>query len=281
MRVAWTILPQTPMDDLERRGFQVYQDVRITEWSDVSETKLRREQICRMGRGGGDNQSTGSNPLRLLLGDTCQSMRRKDGAMKRYGMARWMVSIVMAIILIGSLAVTASAVDLRRIVVFPEGTLVEVQLQVVAQSGSSVCLHILSLINAVAIELPAVGTEAHWPSYSCSRTLSVVQRIDGDPLIGLQGKAGMGASFTPGGPLLKSSTPGASDWIGAADVQAQRPRAGRRRGQVALIDTGVDATHPDLRQNIIVRYNAWPGRIQNWGTITGMVPHVAGTLRRG
>jgi len=38
--------------------------------------------------------------------------------MKRMVWARWMVSIVMAIILIGQLAVTASAVDLRRIVVF-------------------------------------------------------------------------------------------------------------------------------------------------------------------
>jgi len=46
----------------------------------------------------------------------------KGWGMKRIVWARWMVSIVIAIILNGSLAVTARAVDLRRIVVFSEGT---------------------------------------------------------------------------------------------------------------------------------------------------------------
>ena len=50
-----------------------------------------------------------------------------------------MVSIVIAIILNGSLAVTARAVDLRRIVVFSEGTpLDDPLLQAVVQTGSSV-----------------------------------------------------------------------------------------------------------------------------------------------
>jgi hypothetical protein len=33
IRVAWDHPEQTLMDDLERRGFQVDQDVRITDWS--------------------------------------------------------------------------------------------------------------------------------------------------------------------------------------------------------------------------------------------------------
>jgi hypothetical protein len=49
-------------------------------------------------------------------------------------------------------------VDLRWIVVFHEGTPLDVQVQVVENTLSSV-LHILSLINALAIELPPVLPE--------------------------------------------------------------------------------------------------------------------------
>src|SRR4029453_14127405 len=90
---------------------------------------------------------------------------------------RWMVSIVIAIILVGSLAVTASAVDRRWIVVFHEGTPLDIQVQVVENTLSSV-LHIPSLINALAIELPAVGAEA---VLAVLRADPLVKRVDGDP----------------------------------------------------------------------------------------------------
>jgi subtilisin len=195
--------------------------------------------------------------------------------MKRMVWARLMVSIVMAIILIGSLAVTASAVDLRRIVVFREGTLVDVQQQVVALSGSSV-LHILSLINALAIELPALSPEA---ALAILQALPVVLRIDGDPLIGLQGQGGDGSFVTPGAAPTQEFYPWGIDWIGAADVQAQDPGLAGDGVKVALIDTGVDPTHPDLKQNIIGGYNAMAGQDpKNWGDDNGHGTHVAGTL---
>src|SRR2546428_176825 len=195
--------------------------------------------------------------------------------MKRMVWARWMVSIVIAITLIGSLAVTASTVDLRRIVVFREGTLVEVQQQVVALSGSSV-LHILSLINALAIGLPAVGTAA---ALAFLQAHPDVQRVDDDPLIELQGQGGGGSFVTPGAAPSTEFYPWGIDWIGAADVQAQYPGLAGDGVKVALLDTGVDPTHPDLQQNIIGGYNAMAQQDpNNWGDDNGHGTHVAGTM---
>ena len=178
--------------------------------------------------------------------------------MTRMVWARWMVSIVIAIILIGSLAVTASAADLRRIVVFREGTLVEVQQQVVALTGSSV-LHILSLIDALAIELPAVGTNL---ALALLQALPGVLRVDDDPLVELQGQGGDGQGADDGRFVTSGAAPAHEfypwgiDWIGAADVQEQYPELEGDEVKVALIDTGIDPTHPDLQQNIIGCYNA-------------------------
>src|SRR5262245_44730526 len=97
--------------------------------------------------------------------------------MKRTICARWRLSIVIAIILNGSLAVTALAVDLRWIVGFHEGTPLDVQVQVVENTLSSV-LHILSLINALAIELPPVLPEV---ALAVLQADPLVERVDGDP----------------------------------------------------------------------------------------------------
>jgi len=170
--------------------------------------------------------------------------------------ARWKVSIVIAIILNGSLAVTARAEDLRRIVVFPEGTPLDVQLQAVqavVQIGGSV-LHILSLIDALAIALPAVGTDR---ALAILEANPVVERVDGDPVVRLQGQGGDGQGGD-GGSFVTSAEPPSKefyswgvDWIGAADVQARYPELVEDGVKVALLDTGVASTHPDLKQNII------------------------------
>jgi subtilisin len=175
---------------------------------------------------------------------------------------------------------TASAVDLRRIVVFRAGILVDVQQQVVALSGSSV-LHTLYLINALAIQLPVVGTDV---ALAFLRAHPAVQRVDDDPLMGLQGAGSDGAGsdgvfVTPATAPVTEFYPWGIDWIGAADVQAQYPGLGGDGVKVVLIDTGVDPTHPDLRQNIIGGYNALAGQdSRNWGDDNGHGTHVAGTL---
>jgi hypothetical protein len=137
--------------------------------------------------------------------------------MKRMLWVSWMVSMLVSILLIGGIAVTASAADLRRIVVFKEGILVDVQQQAVVRSGSKV-LHILSLVNALAIELPAVGTEA---ALAFLQALPVVQRVEDDPLVGLQGAGSDGAGsdgvfVTPGAAHAVEFYPWGIDWVGAA-----------------------------------------------------------------
>src|SRR6267378_1172025 len=202
-------------------------------------------------------------------------MKRKGADMKRMVWVKWMVSMVMSILLIGGIAVTASAGDLRRIVVFREGTAVEVQQQLVAMSGSSL-LHTLYLINALAIQLPAVGTDV---ALAFLQAQPAVVRVDDDPLIGLQGQGGDGSFVTPAAPPLKEFYPWGVDWIGAADVQAQDPGLAGVGVKVALIDTGVDPIHPDLKQNIIGGYNAMAGQDpNNWRDDNGHGTHVAGTL---
>ena len=200
--------------------------------------------------------------------------------MKRMVWVRWMGSMLVSILLIGGIAVTASAVDLRRIVVFKEGILVDVQQQAVARSGSKV-LHILSLVNALAIELPAVGTEA---ALAFLQALPVVQRVEDDPLVGLQGAGSDGAGsdgvfVTPAAAPAVEFYPWGIDWVGAADVQELHPQLTGNGVTVALIDTGVDPTHPDLRQNVIGGYNAMAKQDpSNWRDDNGHGTHVAGTL---
>jgi subtilisin len=202
-------------------------------------------------------------------------MKRKGADMKRMVWVRWMVSMIVPILLIGAIEGTASARDLRRVVVFEEGISVNVQQQAMTLSGSRV-LHILSLVNALAIELPAVGTEA---ALAFLQALPIVQRVEDDPVVGLQGAGSDGVFITPSAAPAGEFYPWGIDWIGAADVQELYPWLAGNGVKVALIDTGIDRTHPDLRQNVIGGYNAMAGQTpRNWQDDNGHGTHVAGTL---
>ena len=196
--------------------------------------------------------------------------------MKRMVWVRWMGSMVVSI-LMGGIAVTASAGDLRRIVVFQEWILADDQHQIVALNapGSSV-LHILSLINALAIELPAVGTEVFLARLQAD---PAVERVEDDPLIALQGAGSDGVFVTPAAAPPVEVYPWGIDWVGAADVQERHPWLAGNGVKVALIDTGIDWTHPDLWWNVIGGYNAMARQNPlNWRDDNGHGTHVAGTL---
>ena len=102
----------------------------------------------------------------------------------------------------------------RRIVVFQEWILADEQQQIVALNapGSSV-LHILSLINALAIELPAVGTEVFLARLQAD---PAVERVEDDPLIALQeqGRRSDGVFVTPAAAPPVEVYPWGIDWSG-------------------------------------------------------------------
>ena len=180
------------------------------------------------------------------------------------------------LLLLGSIAVAAPAGDRRRIVVFREGSLVDVPQQVVALSGIKV-LHILSLVNALAIELPATGAEDIVALLL--RLLPGVESVEDDPLIELQGAGSDGGFVTPSADPAREFYPWGIDWIGAADAREQNPWLTGHGIKVALIDTGIDPTHPDLRWNVIGGYNAMAEQDpRNWRDDNGHGTHVAGTV---
>jgi subtilisin len=174
--------------------------------------------------------------------------------------------MVVAMVLLGGGVFAASGAELRRIVVFYEPTSWQVKQQAVAQSGSRL-LNVLSLINGVAIELPAVDTDR---ALAFLQAHYAVAGVYDDPVIGAhgevaaiaQGAGGDGA----GGDQAVFVTPVALPpteiypWgivrIGAADVQAGRSSVAGDGVKVAIFDTGIDRTHPDLAPNIAGGFNA-------------------------
>jgi hypothetical protein len=66
-----------------------------------------------------------------------------------------LLAITLVVTLLGGSAFATSANDRRKIVSFVAGTPLSIQETVIALSGSSM-VHILSLINALAIQLPAL-----------------------------------------------------------------------------------------------------------------------------
>ena len=174
-----------------------------------------------------------------------------------------MACMVVAIVLLGGGVFAANGADLRQIVVFHEGISSQVQQQAVADSGSRP-LHVLSLINGMAIELPAVGTSA---ALAFLQTHPAVAGVYDDPAIGAHGEAaaiasgggGDGVFVTPVAPPPTEIYPWGIDRIGAADVQEDKHPVTGAGVKVAIFDTGVDRTHPDLAKNIVGGFNAIAG----------------------
>ena len=202
--------------------------------------------------------------------------------------------IVMAIVLLGGGVLAANGADLRRIVVFHDGTSSQVQQQVVAQSGSRL-LRLLSLINGASIELPATGTDA---ALAYLRSHYAVAEVYGDPVVGAHGEAtavatgagGDGAGGDGAGgdqilyvtPVAAQTTeiyPWGIDRIGAADVQEASPQVAGDGVKVAVFDTGIDRTHPDLAPNLTGGFNAIAGADPNdYGDDNGHGTAMAGII---
>ncbi len=164
----------------------------------------------------------------------------------------------------------------RKIIIFQDGTSVQVQQQVVERSGSRV-LHLLSLINGVAIELP---TE------NAAQTLVALQS---DPIVvGIyddlanSGQDGGGDNvivITPADPPTQEFYPWGLDTIHVPDVHQQEPGLKGSGVIVAILDTGIDMKHPDLSKSIKGGYNAMAGQeLRGYQDDNGHGTHMAGII---
>ena len=176
-----------------------------------------------------------------------------------------MTGIVLTIVLLAVGVFAGGGTDLRRIVVFHDGTSSQVQQQAVAQSGSRL-LRLLSLINGASIELPATGTDS---ALAYLRSHYAVAAVYDDPVVGAHGEVsavatgaggdgagGDGVFVTPVAPPPTEIYPWGIDRIGAADVQEASPPVAGDGVKVAVFDTGIDRTHPELAPNIVGGFNA-------------------------
>ena len=200
--------------------------------------------------------------------------------------------LAVAIVLLAAGVFAGSAPSLRRIVVFQDGTSTQVQQNVVAQSGSKL-LRLLSLVNGASVELPAVGTDG---ALAYLKSHPAVAGVYDDPVVGAHGEAsvtgagGDGAGGDGAGgdhivyviPVPAPTTEG-YPWgivrIGAADAQ-QNPHGVAGDGvKVAILDTGIDRTHPDLAPNIVGGFNAIAGADPNdYGDDNGHGTGMAGII---
>lgn len=164
-------------------------------------------------------------------------------------------TVILIALMVGWTSV-ARAENRRKIVMFLEGTPLWQQQLIVTLTGSQV-IHVLSLINALAIELPLVGT-----------VLDIVASLLKNPaVIGVFDDAiGFADDFVDGSTTVSwenSSYKEVYDWgqdrIGVPDVHQRMPELRGTGVEIAILDSGIDDYHPDLWQNIAGGYNAMRG----------------------
>jgi len=173
---------------------------------------------------------------------------------------------VLVMLLVGHAFADLNLEDRQKIVVFQPGTLESVQLLVVTLSGSQV-VQTLSLINAIAIELPVNGIEEAL-TFLLDH-LAVAEVLD--DLITRVNR------IIPVAPNEEE----VYDWglvqIGVPTVHEEMPTRTGSGVTVAILDTGVDRRHPELRGNIVRGYNARPHESSN-ADQHGHGTHIAGII---
>jgi subtilisin family serine protease len=159
----------------------------------------------------------------------------------------------------------ARAADSRYIVVFREGTPLTVQERIVALSGSTIVQR-LSLVNAIAIELP-LGRSVLSPVISLAQSALnfllnrlEVEAVEVDAVISAQSEAATIGS-AQGGPIAATNTPpqsaGGYTWnLHQIDLDVVDRNVGGRLVEIAVLDTGIDPSHPHLAEVVVGGYNA-------------------------
>jgi subtilisin family serine protease len=161
----------------------------------------------------------------------------------------WVVvcALVSLILVVGG-AFAAEPDDPRKIVMFLDGVPLDVQKLLVTLTGSTV-VHVLSLINALAIQLPPGGID------------DILESLLDNPAV-------LGVFDDPIGSIVSSTllaeayTGEGFDWglarIGVPEAQSTEGVTGSGV-TVAVLDTGIDSSHPDLSGKVVSGFNALPG----------------------
>ena len=193
---------------------------------------------------------------------------------------RLIACVVVSAILIAGWAFAANGSNLRKIVVFVDGTPWQVQQQAIGHSGSRV-LNILSLINGVAIQLPDQGTAQALSTLQADPT---VEGVYDDTTIAAQGAVPISADgiviyIQPAPAPTHEIYPWGLEKIGIPDVHEDQPGLDGSGVEVAILDTGIDMQHPELKQNIIGGINARAGADpSNYQDDNGHGTHIAGII---
>ena len=189
---------------------------------------------------------------------------------------------------LSAFAQAGSSASVRRIVVF-DSRVARAEQAGIAESSGGKLVRELPLINAVVVELPQAA------ALTLEATLkdrAGVVRVDEDPKINWLFAAPKGFAEVPFGdvsvdiPPFRKSNPaqrpaaqgGKAPW-GVERVNAPAAWA-RTRGEgvkVCVVDTGIDRTHPDLKDNIAGGWNAIT-KSDDFTDDNGHGSHVSGTI---
>jgi subtilisin family serine protease len=185
------------------------------------------------------------------------------------------VSIFVSGILITAQVFATNADGRKKIVAFHAGIPLAVQLLAVEGSPpvvpASTVVHILSFINALAIELPEIGTAealAFLRNYTWQGIPIVVEVYD-DLVVSV-------LPITPASPPPQQTYEWGLEHIRVDDAHDEMPNVTGTGVQVAILDTGVG---PHAELTIVDGYNALPGGVPElYYDDHGHGTHIAGTV---
>jgi subtilisin family serine protease len=181
------------------------------------------------------------------------------------------VRVLVSIILVGGGVFAESPDNRRSIVKFRDISLTDPQglataRSVVKESGSSE-VHTLWLINALAIQLPAQGAEH---ALAVLLNNPAVEGVFDDSVSVADGAVCIDPAPSP--------VPESYPWgLQKIDVPAVQPQWQGVGVMVAIVDTGIDVSHPELSPRIVGGYNAL-AKGGSYADDNGHGTHMAGII---
>jgi subtilisin family serine protease len=168
--------------------------------------------------------------------------------MKQVRWFRFFVNVAVSMAVLGGVAFGHPVEGRRKIVVFQKGIAEQARQQMAKQAGGRV-LHNLPLIDGIAIELPKGRALQGLKALQRNRAVLGVYT---DNVIG----ADHVITMTPVEPPATELFPWGVDRIGTPLISALVTSLSVSRPVVAIVDSGVDTTHPELSPYIVGGFNA-------------------------